>query len=775
MSCIWNESTGLESAHYLALKAAFDGRSGTSLMNPINFNFGSLTPFGPQGFFINVRLQSPILDLATASKTNLLSIIAPTLGDEVFYAAAPYVVIEVKPGYNLEFSCYTAGNLATAKAKLTSIAGNGNRILTIGFCDGDDGAILTDHETITPTEILDFHSNILEVTSKFPVADANNIPIDTGIQIEFSEILEANTVTPTSLKIVDTGLNSIAGAFGISNNVFSFVPSANLSYNETITIETTTTILDRFGNAANNTSWSFETETRPDIISPEILATFPAANANNVLLTTELRIRFNEELNPVTVTGANIQLLDSYGNPVGGQFHYAANTVTFQPTSELAFSNKHTVIVTNRVKDLAGNPAKSNTWSFTTESLPPPMQSFTSIPLSTIELTNTFDQWRVTLNSAIEAVNASIDHFRSLKISTNEINTNDLNAESVQSTEMYTSQIFSEMILSEHGLANNFFISNLNSTDIAANTLTVTEMTAATLNAADMTMEQLTANTISSRNLINQDTITTKNLVVTGELVSNTAEMDALKTNLENLRANTSNNILSLQTKTANTFAQMQANTVSALAQLNANTANLQNSLNLASANNSSITDDLLAELANLRANTVALEASVETISGDVVNNAADTTITDDLQDQIDLLRIADAGKQTKDFVAKDLTVAGDLTVKGSVISTDTETLNVSDNKIVLNSGFTGTTPTLNGIIEVERGDESNQRFFWNEPLGGWQSDTFLIEAGSKLEDKYASKSDVDDLKANTANSVMLVQKMNREIDGDGNVVWEFG
>jgi len=230
-----------------------------------------------------------------------------------------------------------------------------------------------------------------------------------------------------------------------------------------------------------------------------------------------------------------------------------------------------------------------------------------------------------------------------------------------------------------------------------------------------------------------------------------------------------------LQTKTANTFAQMQANTVSALAQLNANTANLQNSLNLATANNSSITDDLLAELANLRANTVALEASVETISGDVVNNATDTTITDDLQDQIDLLRIADAGKLTKDFVAKDLTVAGDLTVQGSVISTDTETLNVSDNKIVLNSGFTGTTPTLNGIIEVERGDESNQRFLWNESLGGWESDTFLIEAGSKLEDKYASKSDVDDLKANTANSVMLVQKMSREIDGDGNVVWEFG
>ena len=813
MSCIWNESTGLESSHYTALRDAFAGRSSTSLMNPTNFHFGSLTPFGPQGFFLNVRLQSPILNLSTASKTNLLSIIAPTLGDEVFYAAAPYVVIEVKPGYNLEFSCFTSGYLAAAKAKLTSIASNGNRILTIGFCDGDDGMILTDHEIVTPDEILEFHSNALEVISEFPVANANNIPIDTGIQIEFSEILEANTVTPTTLKIFDRGLNSIAGASAISNNVFTFLPSANLSYNETITIQTTNAILDRFGNAANSASWKFETETMPDTISPEIIARFPEANSNNVLLTTELRIRFNEELNPVTITGANIQLLDSYGNPVGGQFSYAANTVTFQPNAELAFSNQHTIIVTNRVKDLAGNPAKSNTWSFTTEPLPPPMQNFTSIPLSTIELTNTFDQWRVTLNSAIEAVNASIDHFRSLKISTNEVNTNDLNAESVQSTEMYTNQIYSEMILSENGLANNFFISNLNSTDIAANTITVTEMTAATLNAADMTMEQLSANTISSRNIINQDTITTENLIVTGELVANTAEMDDFRAEFDEFRLDTANTFIDLRANTSNSISNLRANTSNSISDLWANTISLENVVQTHIAN-TSLTDALAAELQALRANTVALESDLSDLSGDVATNAGDTSITDDLQDQIDALKVDDAGKLTKDFKAKDLTVAGDLTVQGSVISTDTETLNVSDNKIVLNHGFSGTTPTLDGIIEVERGDEPNQSFFWNETLDGWQSSTFLIENGIKLEDKYASKlnfenfkantantyatksdledleantannaslatkfaskSDFDDLKANTANSITMATFMTREIDGDGNIVWNF-
>jgi hypothetical protein len=65
------------------------------------------------------------------------------------------------------------------------------------------------------------------------------------------------------------------------------------------------------------------------------------------------------------------------------------------------------------------------------------------------------------------------------------------------------------------------------------------------------------------------------------------------------------------------------------------------------------------------------------------------------------------------------LVVTGDLTVSGSTTYLNTATLQVEDNKVVLNSGATGT-PTIDAGIEVERGDAPNAELFWDESEGKW-------------------------------------------------------
>jgi hypothetical protein len=65
------------------------------------------------------------------------------------------------------------------------------------------------------------------------------------------------------------------------------------------------------------------------------------------------------------------------------------------------------------------------------------------------------------------------------------------------------------------------------------------------------------------------------------------------------------------------------------------------------------------------------------------------------------------------------LTVTGDLVVSGSATTLNTETLLVEDNIVVLNNNVTGT-PTLDAGIEVERGDEANASFLWDESEGRW-------------------------------------------------------
>ena len=67
-----------------------------------------------------------------------------------------------------------------------------------------------------------------------------------------------------------------------------------------------------------------------------------------------------------------------------------------------------------------------------------------------------------------------------------------------------------------------------------------------------------------------------------------------------------------------------------------------------------------------------------------------------------------------------DLTVTGNLTVSGSTTYINTETIELADNVIVLNSNATGSA-SENAGIEVERGDDANVSIRWNESSNKWE------------------------------------------------------
>ena len=73
------------------------------------------------------------------------------------------------------------------------------------------------------------------------------------------------------------------------------------------------------------------------------------------------------------------------------------------------------------------------------------------------------------------------------------------------------------------------------------------------------------------------------------------------------------------------------------------------------------------------------------------------------------------------------LIVTGNLTVSGTTTTVNTETINLADNQIVLNSNETGT-PSQNGGIEIERGTSTNKTLVWNETDDKWTvgSETFV-------------------------------------------------
>jgi hypothetical protein len=80
------------------------------------------------------------------------------------------------------------------------------------------------------------------------------------------------------------------------------------------------------------------------------------------------------------------------------------------------------------------------------------------------------------------------------------------------------------------------------------------------------------------------------------------------------------------------------------------------------------------------------------------------------------------------------VTITGNLTVNGTQTVVNTETLNIADNEIVLNSDLASdTAATANAGILVNRGNEGNVFFRWDEGEGEWTVNGETFSAGALI------------------------------------------
>jgi hypothetical protein len=114
----------------------------------------------------------------------------------------------------------------------------------------------------------------------------------------------------------------------------------------------------------------------PDETPPVIVTTFPTNGATNTNVGASVTIGFNESLDPLTVTAANVELRDAGSVLVPASLSYASAVITLDPSAPLDYSTTYTVTVqgdAGGVADLAGNELVGDqVWSFTTQPVPPP-------------------------------------------------------------------------------------------------------------------------------------------------------------------------------------------------------------------------------------------------------------------------------------------------------------------------------------------------------------------------------------------------------------------
>jgi len=73
--------------------------------------------------------------------------------------------------------------------------------------------------------------------------------------------------------------------------------------------------------------------------------------------------------------------------------------------------------------------------------------------------------------------------------------------------------------------------------------------------------------------------------------------------------------------------------------------------------------------------------------------------------------------------ITNNLTVGGNLNLTGTINSVNTTQVNIVDNKINLNTDFTGT-PTVDAGVRVERGTSADTEILWRESAGSYQAGT---------------------------------------------------
>ena len=67
------------------------------------------------------------------------------------------------------------------------------------------------------------------------------------------------------------------------------------------------------------------------------------------------------------------------------------------------------------------------------------------------------------------------------------------------------------------------------------------------------------------------------------------------------------------------------------------------------------------------------------------------------------------------------LVITGNLTVQGTTTTVESNVVLIGDNIITLNADFTGSVPSENAGVEIERGTQTNTALLWNEGTDRWQ------------------------------------------------------
>jgi hypothetical protein len=213
--------------------------------------------------------------------------------------------------------------------------------------------------------------NAPRIISLSPGSGETGVPSRTALRVGFSEPVNPLTLTGVTFFLKDSHNQTVPGriTYAPDEAEVIFHPDRSLDYSNTYTATLTTGIGTPQGiPLESGLSWSFTVE--PDIYPPQVEEFYPLSGETRIPVNAALiTVRFDEDLDPVTLNTDTFLLKTATGTILDGQISYypASRTALFRPWQTLEAEKIHTVTLTTGIKDGAGIPLETNlTWSFMT-------------------------------------------------------------------------------------------------------------------------------------------------------------------------------------------------------------------------------------------------------------------------------------------------------------------------------------------------------------------------------------------------------------------------
>ena len=222
--------------------------------------------------------------------------------------------------------------------------------------------------------------DVVPVASSFPPTVTATTPAAGGTGVNpairptatFSTGMDSSTITSSTFTLTAAGSSTPIPAtvsYDPSSTTATLTPSAPLAPTTTYTAAVTTAAKSGGGVALQSpATWTFTTQA---LMGPQVIAEVPTGDIQ-VSTSATVQAQFNASLDPTTVNASTVTV-SAGGTAIAGTVSYddPTRTVTFSPSSPLAYSTTYSVTLAAAIKSAAGVPMGSDvSWAFTTSAGP---------------------------------------------------------------------------------------------------------------------------------------------------------------------------------------------------------------------------------------------------------------------------------------------------------------------------------------------------------------------------------------------------------------------